>query len=306
MSLNIKGEKCVACQAYLFEEDDIVYCPECGAPHHRDCYNSIGHCNLQQYHGTEEQYKRPELKNDESSDKVEDTNVEAEKLVVCGMCGEKYDIQENACPNCDTPNVSKYGGRFITFDFLGGVPSDTNLGEGVTANEAKKFVASNTHRYVPKFLKFKNGKKRSWNWLAFISPCGWFLSRKMYGIGALLAAVQIAFKVIMLPITSIIYEYLPMLENYKTTGISPEVATDILSKIGVWPIAVIWAIALANLAIMIISGIFGDYIYRNHAISTIAKLKTDSEDIENDFRKKGGVNLLLGIIGFYLFTPFFL
>lgn len=306
MSLNKTNEKCAVCQAYLFEDDDTVYCPECGAPHHRECYNSVGHCGLEQFHGTDSQYKRSETQNQEVTTKQEIGEHESENTVVCNMCGAKYDKQENACPNCDTPNVAKFGGRFITFDFLGGVPSDTDLGEGVTAEEAKRFVVSNTHRYIPKFLKFKSGKKLSWNWLAFITPCGWFLSRKMYGIGAFLAALQIAFKILMFPIANIVYEYLPMIENQGAAGLSPELAVEILSKIGILPIVIVWGIALINLAIMLISAMFGDYIYKKHVISTIVKIKADSEDIDNDFRKKGGVNLLLGIIGFYLFTPFFI
>ena len=43
MSQNENKISCAVCNAYLFEEDDVVYCPVCGAPHHRECYNSIGH-----------------------------------------------------------------------------------------------------------------------------------------------------------------------------------------------------------------------------------------------------------------------
>ena len=48
MSLNTEGVSCVRCHAYLFPEDDIVYCPVCGAPHHRECYNQLGHCALEE------------------------------------------------------------------------------------------------------------------------------------------------------------------------------------------------------------------------------------------------------------------
>ena len=301
MSLDIKGEKCAVCQAYLFEEDDVVYCPECGAPHHRECYKSLGHCGLEAFHGTEQEYKRNAQK--PQIDEMSNASDENSDFVTCGMCGEKYDKNESACPKCDTPNVLKFGGRFIAFDFLGGVPADTDLGEGVKADEAKKFVVSNTHRYIPKFLKFKNGKKLSWNWLAFISPCGWFLSRKMYGIGALIAALQIAFKIIMLPISEMM---LPFIENYSFSSMTPEMATEIFTSIGWAPFAIVWGIALINFTIMLISALLGDYIYKNHVISTVSKIKAEADNVEEGFRKKGGINLLLGIIGFYLFSPFFL
>ena len=56
MSLNIEDKQCQLCNAYLFEDDDVVFCPECGAPHHRECYNSLGHCALEHLHGTDQQY----------------------------------------------------------------------------------------------------------------------------------------------------------------------------------------------------------------------------------------------------------
>ena len=60
MSLDTKNQKCAVCSAYLFDEDDVVYCPVCGAPHHRECYLSIGKCGLEEFHGTEKEYKKPE------------------------------------------------------------------------------------------------------------------------------------------------------------------------------------------------------------------------------------------------------
>ncbi|MBR6741280.1 MAG: hypothetical protein IKL93_00900, partial [Clostridia bacterium] len=58
MSLQNKDQHCALCHAILFPEDDVVYCPECGAPHHRECYNGINHCALEEFHGTENQYDK--------------------------------------------------------------------------------------------------------------------------------------------------------------------------------------------------------------------------------------------------------
>ena len=35
---------CPVCNRKFEEGDDVVYCPECGTPHHRDCYKAVGHC----------------------------------------------------------------------------------------------------------------------------------------------------------------------------------------------------------------------------------------------------------------------
>ena len=50
---------CPVCHAKFFEEDDIVICPECGAPHHKACYKSIGRCAHEDTHGTENQWQMP-------------------------------------------------------------------------------------------------------------------------------------------------------------------------------------------------------------------------------------------------------
>lgn len=48
MRMNYKGVSCPVCGQEFKEGDDIVVCPECGAPHHRSCYKQLGHCALQQ------------------------------------------------------------------------------------------------------------------------------------------------------------------------------------------------------------------------------------------------------------------
>lgn len=67
MSVSVEGEKCPVCHSYMFDDEDIVFCPICGAPHHRECYKSIGHCALEKYHGTDMEYKRPEKSNSDTN-----------------------------------------------------------------------------------------------------------------------------------------------------------------------------------------------------------------------------------------------
>ena len=42
--MKLSGIPCVACGKKFTPEDDIVVCPECGAPYHRACYKELGHC----------------------------------------------------------------------------------------------------------------------------------------------------------------------------------------------------------------------------------------------------------------------
>lgn len=38
------GQKCISCKEVLKKDDDIVICPDCGSPYHRECYKSEGKC----------------------------------------------------------------------------------------------------------------------------------------------------------------------------------------------------------------------------------------------------------------------
>ena len=46
--------KCPVCNNQFTEDDDVVVCPECGTPHHRECYIQNGNCANADKHGTNE------------------------------------------------------------------------------------------------------------------------------------------------------------------------------------------------------------------------------------------------------------
>ncbi len=296
MSLNTEGVSCVRCHAYLFPEDDIVYCPVCGAPHHRECYNQLGHCALEEFHGTDRQYDKVKAREaEQNAAEMPNTGENAEGLITCQMCHEKYDFALNACPKCGAPNIAKAGGSFVNFDFLGGVPADYDIGDGITADEAKRFVAANTPRYIPKFAVLNAKNKLSWNWLAFLFPCGWMLSRKMYKNGivaGLLTAISTLF-------------YLPFMNAVNNLGFSAnETQAQLMQNIyehlpemGTAVLAALIAGFVLNIAVRFLSALFGDYLYKQYAISSIKTIRAESEDMDYDYRKKGGVNILLFLIG---------
>lgn len=296
MSLNTEGVSCVRCHAYLFPEDDIVYCPVCGAPHHRECYNQLGHCALEEFHGTDRQYDKVKAREEEqAAAEMPNTGENAEGLITCQMCHEKYDFALNACPKCGAPNIAKAGGSFVNFDFLGGVPADYDIGDGITADEAKRFVAANTPRYIPEFAVLNAKNKLSWNWLAFLFPCGWMLSRKMYKNGIIAGLLTV--------ISSLFY--LPFMNAINNLGTTPgETQAQImqsiyehLPKMGAAVIAALLAGFVLNIAVRILSALFGDYLYKQYAISSIKTIRAESEDMDYDYRKKGGVNIFLFLLG---------
>lgn len=297
MSDNKIQEKCAVCAAYLFPDDDVVCCPECGAPHHRECYSKLGHCGFEALHGTNLQYKKPVSTPVQSEPEIE-IKVETD-TVSCGMCGESYNKSEDNCPKCNAPNLSKSGIRFANFDYLGGVPADMELGGGVTADEAKKFVFTNTRRYIPKFAGFKIGKRASWNWFGFLFPSGWLLSRKMYVLGALIGALQIAASFLLFPFIEVIGSYeLPQTSDYiDSSNYLMQAIIDDIDRIGIWVLIAAFVAFALNIAIRVLTAVFGDLWYKRYVINTVSDIKASSEDQDQDFKKLGGVNLFAGLIG---------
>lgn len=301
MSLKIEGKQCQLCNAYLFEDDDVVFCPDCGAPHHRECYNQSGHCALQHLHGTDQQYSDAEKAEPEHEKCEEDTDTRKTSAgtVKCKMCETEFESDLSRCPECGAPNFSKMGGGYAVFDFLGGVPADTDLGDGVTADEAKKFVFANSYRYIPKFFNMRFGKKASWNWIAFLLPGPWMLARKMYGLGILFSVLNLVGSLFTVILQSVIAQNVE-------TGTSEEIirflfedfsfsqhgSALILAVIGIF----------VTLAVHLTAGIFGDRFYRNHTIAGVKDIKNRDDNEEDIWRKKGGVSIIAMILGLFAFV----
>ncbi len=268
MSLIKEGTSCVRCKSYLFSEDDVVYCPICGAPHHRECYNALGHCALEELHGTENEYKPPEheTKNENNENTVQN------------------DFDENK----DNADFLINNG-FTVFDLLGGVPADYKLDENVTANDAKKFVLANTHRYIPKFATLSKDNKTSWNWAAFLFPASWMIARKMYKSGIICAVITVIISLFSIPL-NVAVNGLGLTAASSYTDFANAII-DNLEHIGIGVILFSVLSFVLNIVLRVICALFSDFWYKNHSIECIKKIKKDSDDFDLNYRKYGGVNI---------------
>lgn len=261
MSIVNKGSSCVRCKSYIFEDDDIVYCPVCGAPHHRECYNALGHCALEELHGTENEYKQPIIEEDKNNNY------------------QKQNINnDNFFPN----------NGFAFFDFMGGVPGDYKFDDNVDANDVKKFVVANTHRYLPKFTTLNKKNKTSWNWAAFLFPASWMFSRKMYKNAIITGIFSIIATLLSFPFTIAINNYVLSATSYLDYA---KQIIEHISEIGVTAIIIFTISFVLSLSIRIICAIFSDYWYKNYTINTIKKIKSSIEEPDIKFIKLGGVNI---------------
>lgn len=294
MSLEIKGESCPICHAYLFEEDEIAVCPTCGAPHHRECFVSAGKCGMEEFHGTNEQYDKVKkaAKEEKENKEKKDTDEQQNIMVECPSCHNRYSIKQSNCDKCGAQNI--YGRAvMLGFDYYGGVKPKENLGEGHTAEEVRNFVAVGTDRTIPLFKKFKNGKKVSFSLWSFLFPAATFASRKMYPAAIFTAVLEIAAELFLMPLSAFIAstDVKSYVELYTAVlADNPKLLT--LAYIG----------SFMYLTIKIVCSLISNRIYYKHTLKSLREIKTEPLTDEERFalyRKKGGLNLLAFVITFF-------
>lgn len=292
MSISVEGQKCPVCKSYMFDDEDIVFCPVCGVPTHRECYNQIKKCPLEEYHGTELEYKAP--KTEEKPKEEEPPKEQKEPEIIT----EKIDFSESEEEQSpfNNPNGAPFTPFGAPFDPYGGKDKNDSI-EGISAEEMKHAVSVNSQYYIPKFFEITKQKKTNWNWAAFLIPESFFFFRKCHMTG-FLAFVLTVLSTALMEFPSI---YVTVTEGMTRADLL-NAFTDAFSdpqKLLYSSVAVLSGLVIA-LVSRIIFGLYGNLIYKNEVFDKIRKAR---EDKDNDpalaLRFKGGVNLFLGAFGLW-------
>ena len=314
MSHETENKQCQICKGYLFEDDDIVICPECGAPHHRDCWQTTGHCGVEADHGTDRQYDKVQAakKEEETPEGEERTCPHCKRVSkshegdFCPYCGQSYNGAGNrhnrqyGDPMGSGPVFM--GGMGFNPNSYGGIPKDSKI-EDVKVEHIAKFVGSNAHRYVPRFATLNKHSKGSWNWAAFLSPAAWCFSRKLYVQGILYAIIMLASSLCLIPFN----QTLKALElEQMTYSQLYQAISDNIGQFSWLTLGMLGFSLVLNLVPRIICGRFADWNYRSFTLENVRKIVAHPEvdDLDHTLMRKGNLNFFGMLI--MLYAPSFL
>ena len=301
------GTRCIVCSEKFSTDDDIVVCPECGTPYHRDCYNKEGKCVNDILHKTGGSWK-PAYDTGSSADENKATvcrhcgNINPPLTLFCNRCGmpsenirndsdfvkqtfQGIDINEN--PDAYNANMNAFPMQAYLINFsdpLCGFNPDEDV-EGVKMADLGDFVGSNTHYYLPIFKRIKEtGHSLSWNFCAMLFPELYFAYRKM----PLIALAAWLGRII-----SQIPQTIAALSQVEGMGaLSEAVASiDITSSSFHGVLMIGYAIYYS---LMFLFGFNANKFYFRSALRKIkaVKAKSDGYDLRGEIVRKGGTSAL--------------
>lgn len=284
-------EKCPVCDKLFNESDDIVICPHCATPHHRECYNQLGHCVNREKHKDGFDYRAEKKahtsqQTDDASADMKSKQGSVNEKTFCRSCGAEIDKSAPFCSHCGerqlNPVYEKARSVIDTgFSESAGkyADSDTSI-DGVSAEDVAITVKTNTSRFLPKFVK---NKKISWNWAGFIFGPYYLFFRKMYKEGFVALAAGLIANLIVsgfyIEKTNSLMNY--VLSHVKTyedmitlTANPPEELMSLTEAI--MPMYLI--IGAVTVVIGIVVAMFADSFYRAKVLNVIRKVDENLED----------------------------
>lgn len=311
------NQKCEGCGGSFRPEDDIVVCPVCGTPQHRECWKNANGCVNEARHGEGFEWKPDGVQEVESEPKEE-------KDCVCPRCGEKIIPGMLFCTKCGSPlgenkqqdsqpgqnpfgEGAPFNGGFpppgavpfgMLFNPYGGLSPDEKI-DGVPVKDIAETVQANSAYYLPRFKAMTGGRKKvGWNWGAFIFGNLWYFYRKNYLVGLIYTLVQILLSAIfMVPLEKYQSMYQSLLE---TPSADKEALAAMLEAIqGVMPQLILFG--LISLLVQVAFTLFSNYFYRQKVFKTIAEIKQKADDDETyhlTLRMKGGASFLFGALAY--------
>ncbi len=301
---NLTLMKCCVCEDNFKANDDVVVCPDCGAPYHRECYIKNGSCVYSDKHKSGFEYEPPIPQGKENR---------------CANCGTDNISTNLFCENCGNPmrevsadsqnpnttntqNINMQGSSFGGINNNSAHQSQENSFEtymaknvygkgfdGISTQEWTDYIGSSSQYYLYQFARMdekRNKFKLTFCWSALLFSTFYFAYRKMYN-WALLSALG-AF-IVNIPTTITFLNELGI-------GFVPNISASAMQTLSLISMILSWALGAFFC-------LFSFYLYRQHAVKKIKKLKSknlNEQDYSVTLKAQGGASVL-SIVAIILF-----
>lgn len=307
--MTFEHDVCPVCGQQFDPSDDVVFCPDCGAPHHRACWAEHGGCAYAQQHADGFVWQSEAPTHTESSPGQD-------AYVRCPRCGEECPPDALICPECGKKLGVETDSRFDFNEdfFLRGVDADPAADlDGFTVREAAMYVQYRVKDYVRKFDRIKSGRKAGWNWAAFFFSPFWFFYRKIRRAGALFLGMLLVLAVFMaIPLQKVQQQALATVQEFVTideTTTPDQVVAAIASLETAQQQTVQNAVMRYSRALMLYFGalfvpniaaaIVADSLYKKKIAQDVKSMREFAKNAQT-FRmlalRRGGVSVL-GLVG---------
>ncbi len=263
---------CPVCHRPFGAQDDVVVCPHCGAPHHRQCWQDAGQCAFADTHGTAEQWRPAVRRGDDDAVVCGNCGfVNPREAEICGKCGHTLEEELPPSPAEQQPPVDA-GVFYSEFSpYIGIAPDSMMYGE--KAMDIATYLGPRSGFYLSRFHFMRMSKtKKSWNWAAALFPATWLLYRKMYKAFAVALGILLLMAIPYLPyILSVIGQTTPStIQEALISGVLPEppfwlyMYSRILFVLTFF-LRALWACA-------------ANHVYQTHVLKDIRRIRTECTD----------------------------
>lgn len=286
-----ENQPCPICQQNFKTDDDIVVCPVCGTPHHRDCYKKNGECGNFEKHNEGFRWA-PENKEEP---------VVPPQNTVPPFAQQPFNPQGNIPPYAQQP--------FNPPPFIPTPPQASlfppELEDGVLTGEAADFVQMNSQKYLQNFFYTKS-KKRTINWAAFFFAPYWFFYRKMHKLGAIFLALTLLITVgfnLLPPVQKVFEDTNEWTTKYTAEDVELYSQEELMQAYAELahiytgnPAGAVLVLAQSGLGLglQIFIGLNANKWYYEHTIKNIKKIKSEEPDVQKQrllLFKAGGASI---------------
>ena len=285
-----ENDKCPVCGELFKAEDDIVVCPDCGTPHHRDCYNKTHICANKKLHGTDFKFSR-------NADTVElqeqEVKEEPKQALPFTSVADSNNSPEQIKKLVDEAVPAQESADEVTVD-------------GVSVLDVSQVIGTNVRYYLPRFIKKKG---MNWNWGAFFFGPLYYFFRKMYMQGFMFLVLNFASNV---AVSTIFKDQIAAMSKLITPlmsqgSLTPENVNTIINSAEWQNYLPVFLITNAvSLVLAVIMSICANRMYRKKVVTIVKtvdeKLKNGADFVtvnpmfmsqETDFSKENLRNMFL-------------